>query len=342
VTLRADLPLTLDGLAKGYIIDRAAAAAKAAGALDILLDIGGDMYVEGTAMVGVADPKAPADNSPPLCRLRLQHAAIASSGGYARGFDIDGRHYSHIFDPRSGRPVTAILQSTVVAADAVTADALATILSVMTPDAGLRLVATVPHAECMCVDKDGAQHQSPGWSALLVQGAPGAFAAKVPGGASDWPEGGEVAIDFELAGPASGSNGRRGGWRRPYVAVWIEDAAGAPVRTLCLWIERPRWLSDLRRWNRLFDRDDNNVAAVTRATRAPGSYHLTWDGSDDSGVRVKPGKYTVLIEAVREHGTYQLLKREVSIDGKAFEYKLDGGTEIAGATLSFSPQKHAR
>src|SRR6185312_16539508 len=61
-----------------------------------------------------------------------------------------------------------------------------------------------------------------------------------------WDDAFELAVDFELAQ----QTGAR--WHRPYVAVWIEDAAGSPVRTLSLWLNNeckgPRYQKELKRW----------------------------------------------------------------------------------------------
>jgi len=65
--------------------------------------------------------------------------AVATSGDYRNFRERGGRRWSHIIDPRSGRPVEhATASVTVVAADAMTADGLATALLVLGADAGLR------------------------------------------------------------------------------------------------------------------------------------------------------------------------------------------------------------
>lgn len=72
--------------------------------------------------------------------VALEDESIATAGDYRRYFESGGRHYSHIIDPRSGHPVAhATLSSTVVAADGMQADALATVFMAMSPDAALAL-----------------------------------------------------------------------------------------------------------------------------------------------------------------------------------------------------------
>ncbi|MCC7010939.1 MAG: DUF2271 domain-containing protein [Planctomycetes bacterium] len=353
VRIASDTPLSFDALAKGFIIDRAVAAAQAAGAHDVLLEIGGDLRVTGSSRsrVSVADPRQPADNAEKLCQLDLQGVAVATSGGYARGFDIGGKHYSHILDPRTGMPVERVLQATVIAPDAVTADALATILNVLSPEDGLALVAKTPGAASMVVDAAGAQHASPAWSKYVRASANAASK-----GPSVLPGEGQIVLAFEIqqpppeserGGERGGERGRErggerggdrrgGGYRRPYVAVWIENQAGQSVRTLCLWIEKPRWIDDLRRWSKLYAQHEDDVEAVTRATRAPGKYELTWDGRDDLGQPVPAGPYSMYLEVVREHGTYQLLSQKFAIDGIEFSKAMTGdGIEVKSATLAF-------
>ncbi|MFM7298294.1 MAG: FAD:protein FMN transferase [Planctomycetota bacterium] len=192
VAFLSDVPLSFDGLAKGYIIYRAIDAAVRAGARDLVLDIGGDVRVVGKTRwtVAVADPRAPADNAQPLCKLELENRSVATSGGYARGFDIAGKHFSHIFDPRTGKPVTAVQQATVIAPDATTADALATALNVLAPGEGLALVAKLPGVASMVVDAQGVQHASPDWARFVRASATAAADAPAASGPSVLPRGG--------------------------------------------------------------------------------------------------------------------------------------------------------
>ena len=73
------------------------------------------------------------------------------------------------------------------------------------------------------------------------------FAVAAPKGPK-WKDGFELAVDFEINQPGDTR------YHRPFVAVWIEDANGNSVRTLCLWVQQtgrgPRWIPDLRRWYR--------------------------------------------------------------------------------------------
>lgn len=164
----AALPVSLDAIAKGYVVRRAAAAALAAdGVTEVLLNIGGDLQHlgEGTVAVGVADPFAPAENAPLLATVRLGGEALATSGGYRRGFQLGGRRVSHIVDPRSGRPAERVVSASVIAPDCATADALSTACSVLTPAESVALADATPGAACLLVEADGTITTNGAWRA---------------------------------------------------------------------------------------------------------------------------------------------------------------------------------
>ncbi len=327
-------PLVLNSFAKSYISSNAADSAMKAGDVSgIVINMGGDLVIRGriTEPVGIADPVSDAENSTPLDTLMLHDRAIATSGNYRRGVEIGGRHYSHLIDPRTGQTAEDIISSTVVAQNAADAGALATAFSVMKPADSRKLAASMPGVEFLLVRNNGERLQSAGWKALSVPGAR-PFLAAAAGGA--WDPSMELTISLELARI---SDGRA---RRPYVAVWIEDQDKFPIRTLALWYEKPRWLPELKAWFkddrlRAMAEGSDLSKSLSSATRPAGKYTLKWDGKDNSGKFVKPGKYNVLIEAAREHGTYQLLHEDIDFSGTPKQAQLPGGTEIASASLDY-------
>lgn len=307
----------LDGIAKGYIVNRALEAAlgvvpKVEGAL---LEIGGDLRVQGNCkpglrapwVVSVADPRDPADNAAPLARLALQQGAVASSGGYARNLKVGGRARSHILDPRTSQPVEEVLGATVVAKDTATADALATALCVLGPAEGLKLAARVK-AQCAIVDKAGKVHTSPGWSQLL---------ASEGGALEPWPAGFRAEITFRQVVDGGGRRFKRHG-----TAVWVEDAQGKRVRILAVWLARRelKWIKDLptfwkEAWLAAGGKDDPDaVSAWSRASRSPGQYTLAWDGKDDAGQACPQGRYRLRIDLNREHGPNREQPSSVTIE----------------------------
>ncbi|HEX5792380.1 MAG TPA: DUF2271 domain-containing protein, partial [Rheinheimera sp.] len=103
-------------------------------------------------------------------------------------------------------------------------------------------------------------------------------------------------------------------YHRPYVAVWVENEQQQPVKLIALWVEKPDWLKDLRRfWRKIGRSNTALVDAVSGATQKPGTYTLQWDGKDDQGQPLASGQYNLLIEAAREQGGRSLVKREFTL-----------------------------
>jgi hypothetical protein len=130
---------------------------------------------------------------------------------------------------------------------------------------------------------------------------------------------------------------------RPFLAIWIEDKDKLPVRTLTvLYRDREaRYLAELRAWYRA-DRlramaeGTEILGSVSSATRAPGRYSFKWDMKDEQGKPVKPGAYTVCIEAAREHGTYQLMRQAMDFAGADKQVNVPiNGVEVTTATLDY-------
>ncbi len=108
--------LDFGGYLKGVALDRAAEILRARGASDALINIGGNVMALGRKngvrwRVGIQHPRQPG----PLATLELEDGeAIGTSGDYQRYFELDGRRYCHLLDPRSGAPVTHTQSLTVL------------------------------------------------------------------------------------------------------------------------------------------------------------------------------------------------------------------------------------
>jgi FAD:protein FMN transferase len=153
----ADLPINLGGIAKGYIAD---VAAKKADANEVLINLGGDLVHRGQKPVvaSIANPRSSADNAPPLERIQICNQGLATSGHTHRGFAVGQTRVSHLFDPRTGQPVEHVLAASVLAPDAMTADVLATVCSVLLPQQSLELLANEPHIGVCIVDNYQVHH----------------------------------------------------------------------------------------------------------------------------------------------------------------------------------------
>ena len=303
-------PLVLNSFTKSYVINKAADAAMRH-ASGVVLNLGGDLVVKGrsTERVQIANPLDDTENSPPIASIQVKGMAVATSGNSRRG--------AHIVDPRTGARPSHIASATVAAPKATDAGALATAFTILSVEESRALAAKVPGVEFMLAGRAGGIISTPGF--LLAP------LAQVAGPS-------EVVVNLELAR----IEGQR--YRRPYVAVWVEDKDRFPVRTVALWHQKDRWLPDLKGWYRgdrlrLLAEGNEIASTVSSATRPAGKYTMKWDGKDNKGVPVKPGKYTVFVEASREHGSYDLLRQEIDLTAGPKQFPLAGGTEIASAGI---------
>jgi thiamine biosynthesis lipoprotein len=139
--------LDLSSIAKGHAVDAVASALRALGCDNLLVEVGGELLGGGrrpdgapwrvaVKLPGLAAAGADIDAAPgPV--LALPDLAVATSGDDFRHFVADGEHCSHTIDPRTGRPIRHALASvTVVHPQCMQADALATALLVLGPEAG--------------------------------------------------------------------------------------------------------------------------------------------------------------------------------------------------------------
>lgn len=167
------MEINLGGIAKGFAVDEAIVALRERGIRSALVDAGGDLYALGTRgdgklwRVGVQNPRRPRDSSDFPSILAVQDVAVATSGNYQQFVTIEGRRYSHIIDPSTGRPVAKVPSATVIAPTCTRADALATATSVLDVSESLRIVDADPNVEAMLITTDGGRfsfHRSAGFS----------------------------------------------------------------------------------------------------------------------------------------------------------------------------------
>ena len=171
---RADVYVDLSAIAKGFAVDEVAKLLDRHAVRSYLVEIGGEVRTRGRKpdggswRIGIERPVAAVRELD--CVVELDDRALATSGDYRNFFEREGRRYSHEIDPRTGRPVDhALISVSVLADDCLTADAWATALLVLGPDAALP-AARRRGLEVLCMIRSGD-----GW---VEQATPG-FAARI-------------------------------------------------------------------------------------------------------------------------------------------------------------------
>jgi len=166
--------IALGGIAKGFGIDRATEALQAAGFQGGLVNVGGDVRFFGQRagggkwQIGI---QSPFSDDTEFAKVEIARGAVCTSGNYRRSFKVGSKRFSHIVDPRTGRPVDLAPSVTVVAETATAADAWATALSVLGPD-GLKLIPPDSGIRAMLIiggPRDFHLVMSPGFEELLTK-----------------------------------------------------------------------------------------------------------------------------------------------------------------------------
>jgi thiamine biosynthesis lipoprotein len=162
---KVGMGLTLDGIAKGFVVDRMAEILSGFGLSDFLIDAGGDLRASGFRedgrpwRVAVQDPEKEG-GFPDV--FPLTGMAVATSGSYEIYFDPDRSHH-HLVDGVAGASPARCSSVSVVAPTAVEADALATSVFLMGPARGVAFIDSIPRCACLIVEPRGSQLRSSRW-----------------------------------------------------------------------------------------------------------------------------------------------------------------------------------
>ena len=159
-----DTKIDLGGIAKGYAVDNAIQLIINCGVRNALVSAGGDSRILGDKngkpwMMGIQHPR---NKSRVVVRIPLRDSAISTSGDYQRFFIQSGERYHHIIQPQSGRSVDHTWSTSILADNALTADALSTSAFVMGTEKALQLINSLEHTEAIIIDSKGKMHYSSG------------------------------------------------------------------------------------------------------------------------------------------------------------------------------------
>lgn len=172
--LKPGMELDFGGIAKGYAAEKALEILLKKGISSALIDAGGDVTLGNPPPERdswrVAIPKKISQEETDVIHLDAKNKTVTTSGDLFQFILIDGVRYSHILDPKTGLGATGHIQATVISSNGMTADAYASVLTLTTPEEGIRIIESLPDTEAIIfkrVDDDITEWQSSGASAFI-------------------------------------------------------------------------------------------------------------------------------------------------------------------------------
>lgn len=156
--LNKGMGITLDGIAKGYIVDCGVAVLQDYGFNDILVEAGGDLVAHGHSVNGdqwrisIAEPR-PKQGLEHMPTFSVSNQAVATSGDYVQYY-LEDKSLNHIIDPQSHTSPSELASVTIIAPTAMLADGLSTLIMVLGSKYGLQLLEQLPSIEGLLVSKD--------------------------------------------------------------------------------------------------------------------------------------------------------------------------------------------
>jgi thiamine biosynthesis lipoprotein len=351
IELSSDTKLSLDAVAKGYIVDASLNAARRAapGIAGLAIEIGGDIRCFGESReqcgwrIGIPDPAIPGENAPLVAEIAIRNAAIATSGRGPRDC-IGNRFRSTTISPLTGRPVHQVISASVVASHAADADAIATACLVLPPAESLALVDRLGGVAARITDAHGKVHESSAWSTIRVAATtPKASTEKQNAFASSkvsslppeqrWPSDWELGIHYTAP---ERKDERSADFRTPYLALWITDTQNRPVRTVLMVGTAAEWQRDNFIWWGMHRAHAAELVDLrSQATTLSGRYPAYWPGVDDNWRPVPIGKYVLHLETSQERGKHYYRSINIELGRERFKTKLPSLPESGGVDISY-------
>lgn len=169
-----EVQIDIGGIGKGYATELIKRDLIKNGLKNGLLSVGGDVAIIGDNpkegkdkfKIGIKDPNLSEDN-PYAAIVGLKNTSVVTSGDYERYYEVDGKRYHHIVDPKTNYPSTNFKSVSVILDDIAHADALSTALFIKDLEEGKKLLEKYD-AEAMWIDKDNNVYKSDGWDKFDV------------------------------------------------------------------------------------------------------------------------------------------------------------------------------
>lgn len=164
--------LDLGGVAKGYATKEVGKYLESIGIDKYIINAGGNVlvgkhYDSDAYKIGIEDPTS--KDAGIFMKVKAEKKAVVTSGGYERFYEIDGKKYHHILNPKTKYPADQVLSVTVITSDSALADILSTLLFVMDLEDGLSLVNSMDDVEAVFYVSEDEQILSDGFGKYLYE-----------------------------------------------------------------------------------------------------------------------------------------------------------------------------
>jgi thiamine biosynthesis lipoprotein len=157
--------IDLGAIAKGYIADRVKEYLIKNGVKSALINLGGNLLCIGSKpdnipfQIGIQKPYA--DRNETIATMEISDLSVVSSGVYERFFELDGKFYHHILNPKTGYPYdNGLISVTIISEKSVDGDGLSTSCFALGLDKGLQLIDRLPNTYAVFITKDYKLHYS--------------------------------------------------------------------------------------------------------------------------------------------------------------------------------------
>jgi len=167
-----DMQLDVGGIAKGYVAEEAMKTLRQHGMRRAMVAASGDIVV-GDPPPGTAGWDLTLELLDGTRDIQLRNAAVSTAGDSEQFVEIDGTRYSHILDPKTGRPLTERIAVSVIAPGGLEADGLDTTICVLGATRGVELMKRHDKATALIVTKDGLIVTQANWSGARLKSPPG-------------------------------------------------------------------------------------------------------------------------------------------------------------------------
>jgi thiamine biosynthesis lipoprotein len=163
----AGIELNFGAIAKGYAVDKAISVLKEDQINSALINAGGEIKtIWDDWVIGIQHPR---NQNQIIEKVDPGEMSVATSGDYEKYFELNGKRYHHILNPKTGYPADGLISVTVLNKSCTIADALATAVFVLGQVKGLRLIENLPETEVMIIDKQMIKSYSSGFENLILE-----------------------------------------------------------------------------------------------------------------------------------------------------------------------------